>query len=859
MSIEVHVRIRPHVSNSVWSSAETVLYSTHNPNTRYVYNKVHHIGTSNQTIFQGIEALVHAGFDGKNVTVMAYGQTGSGKTHSMNGNESDLGIVPRTAKLLLDLRKNFPGTQIVMYFTEIYNESVKDLLEPQRGELALHDAPDGGVLFDKKSVPIETMNDFAKLQSIAERNRKYGVTNLNDHSSRSHMILTFEIHRGSRQVSTINLVDLAGSESASRANTEGLSLREGGFINKSLLTLGNVVDAIVEKRTYVPYRDAKLTRILRNCLGGSGMTFILCCIHPGQENFEQTVSSLRFTQRAMRIKNDPVMLLNMPPLFTHEYSHGAADLVRGIRGLCGSHYQRGLREAFLYAGGTLSAAVSQHAGEVSGALQAMATAQRLLLAHDHAVAGERLAGGHARLAEGRRRRTAAGAAAAGARRRGREAAAAAEERKAKVAKLEAAAAEAGAVADTALAGWEYQLYEARQRRIAPAVTLRAAEAAARQRLQYEWAVCVERIAARCVPAIKALGPITHPVADKHAVLAQMRQRLQKARSELADLTVAHDMIKADLPEMRRAVAAAEGSPAPCPTPSAASLSPQPRPIAGAIEADATDTEIDNRIHELEREEKILMSRAMCAARRESTRRIRESLREPGPQTPPTTRSAVRHHDSSPQSLSQQHHEQEQSKHQARGMYTGVVDTSPTNARGGTGCYSSPLPQRSPTPRTARTVFPTADMSPEAESLIPSDLKGASPRDEQFTDGVRRALGVLRDVRTKLMRPVQERHRRAAHRPSAAPSPTPETARSGSRRCRRTESHTPQDDDVTLVDLYMRKGNNLKEEEPIIGIAARRRREGAPVRPNVERALWRLSLSPATLSIEPTERSRSRRR
>ncbi|PWV02718.1 putative kinesin [Trypanosoma cruzi] len=154
MSIEVHVRLRPHVPNGVWSSAETVLYSTHNPNTRYVYNKVHHIGTSNQSIFQGMEALVHAGFDGKNVTVMAYGQTGSGKTYSMNGCEADPGIVPRTAKLLLDLRTKFPGTQIVIYFTEIYNESVKDLLEPQRGELGLHDAPDGGVYFDKKSVPL---------------------------------------------------------------------------------------------------------------------------------------------------------------------------------------------------------------------------------------------------------------------------------------------------------------------------------------------------------------------------------------------------------------------------------------------------------------------------------------------------------------------------------------------------------------------------------------------------------------------------------------------------------------------------------------------------------------------------------
>ncbi|KAF8299174.1 kinesin [Trypanosoma cruzi] len=849
MSIEVHVRLRPHVPNGVWSSAETVLYSTHNPNTRYVYNKVHHIGTSNQSIFQGMEALVHAGFDGKNVTVMAYGQTGSGKTYSMNGCEADPGIVPRTAKLLLDLRAKFPGTQIVIYFTEIYNESVKDLLEPQRGELGLHDAPDGGVYFDKKSVPIETIDDFVRLQNLAERNRKYGVTNLNDHSSRSHIILTFEIHRTYRQVSTINLVDLAGSESASRANTDGLSLREGGFINKSLLTLGNVVDAIVEKRSYVPYRDAKLTRILRNCLGGSGMTFILCCINPSHENFEQTVASLRFTQRAMKIKNDPVMVLNMPPLFTHQYEAGAMGLVQGFRELCDAYYQRGIRDAFMYTTSTVSSIVTHFDGQVSDSLHAMANAQRLLIAHDHAMAVDQVGRLYNQLHEVTRQRLQSKEIEEHERKRQRETEEEVEIRRAKIARLEADVKEKDADVDTELAGWEYQLYEARQRRVTPLELLLSSERSKRCRLQYEWAVCMERIAARCVPTIISLGPVTPPVADKNTALQQLRQQLQQSQRELADLTVAHDMIKGDLPELRRK--AEENSCVSTISP-AASLSPQPRPHGVSIATEATDEEIDQRIRELEGEEKALMSRAVHVARCESTRRLRETLKPPRSRTPPTMRSAVRHDNFSPPKEQQ----------------TPMADMYSGNTRGDCGRHVSPVQQRSPTPRTARTIFPIAEESSGVETFVVSE-KSASPKNEQLTDGVRRALGLLRDVRSKLMNHTRGRQRRAeaADRPTASPPvdaaenyanfSAPVNARSSSRRCRRVGSHARQDENMTLAEMYMQRDEG-KGHEAVVGIAARRRIEKAPLRPNAERALWRMSISPTSPFVEMKSRSRSNR-
>ncbi|AYU82207.1 kinesin, putative [Leishmania donovani] len=661
MSIEVHVRVRPSVANVVWSSAETVLYSTANPNTRYVYNKVYPSNSTNESIFHGMEAVVHAAFDGKNVTIMAYGQTGSGKTHSMIGVDHDPGMVPRAAKLLLELKRTTPGAKIQAFYTEIYNESVKDLLEPQRGELALHDAPDGGVFFEKKMIDVETFDDFIQLQAAAERNRKYGVTNLNEHSSRSHVILTFEIHRRNRVgKSVINLVDLAGSESASRANTEGISLREGGYINRSLLTLGNVVDAIVERRPYVPYRDAKLTRLLRTCLGGSGITLILCCVNPSRENFDQTVATLRFTQRAMKIKNDPVVVLNMPPLFTHQYSDGARQLIEGLQESAEAEYQRGLRDSFLYCGTTVASVVSNYQTQVSDCLHSLATAQRLLVAHDHAMAIDHIGRLYNQQNDLVRQRISNQELAENERKRQRDVASEIESRKDKIAKLEEELRTKVSSLDTNLAGWEYQLYEARQKQRSEMDVLLQLELARRARIQYEWVVCLERIASRSVPVIQAgLSALQAKLVESasggsgaaehqqyrhhlHTILSlqdgdagsrtlhvkELRAALMKARDELDDLKTAHEMVKDDIEEARRQQQQQDSKRG------SASVSPQPRPnVSDLSEEDlveyyrgVTDSEVEERIHRLEREEKALMAQARRGVRRESLRRVRESLR-----------------------------------------------------------------------------------------------------------------------------------------------------------------------------------------------------------------------------------------
>ncbi|ESL11880.1 hypothetical protein TRSC58_00361 [Trypanosoma rangeli SC58] len=191
----------------------------------------------------------------------------------------------------------------------------------------------------------------------------------------------------------------------------------------------------------------------------------------------------------------------------------------------------------------------------------------------------------------------------------------------------------------------------------------------------------------------------------------------------------------------------------------------------------------------------------------------------------------------------------------------VADTSPGNTRDGTGCYASPVQQRSPTPRTARTIFPIAEESPGVEQYVVPE-KSPSPYNEQLTDGVRRALGLLRDVRSKLIQHTHGRQRRAdatanATVPHNTNSPAPVATRSSLRRCRRTQSHTPPDENMTLAEMCMRSGEE-KECETVVGIAARRRMEKAPLRPNAERALWRMSVSPISPSIGGKSRSRSRR-
>jgi hypothetical protein len=340
--IEVQIRLKP-VPHSAWSASDTVIFRQDN---RFVFNHIHGATVTNGSLFRAIEPFVTAAFTGQNVTVMAYGQTGSGKTHSMLGTDSDKGFIPRAAETLLKLTAAHAGATLRGSCIEIYNETVRDLINVER-EVVVSDVGTT-VHVDRSSMAITSLADFIALSARAENNRRYAGTDMNERSSRSHTILSFETILSNGLRSTINFVDLAGSECTAKSNTAGQQLREGNFINKSLLALGNVVDAIVDGRSHVPYRESKLTRVLRPCLGGKSLAYILACVNPSSDNVSETTAALRFAQRSMRIKNDPTLTLNCPPLVAHTLCHQLEALADSLEATERAAFAKGVQTTYTY-------------------------------------------------------------------------------------------------------------------------------------------------------------------------------------------------------------------------------------------------------------------------------------------------------------------------------------------------------------------------------------------------------------------------------------------------------------------------------------------------------------------------------
>lgn len=386
MSIEVHVRVRP-TAPSVevgWAVTDTVLCSTTQQDLRYQFSRVYNSATTNSTIFHGVDPLIHRGFHGEHVTIMAYGQTGSGKTHSMMGTGQDAGIIRRTAQLLCNLRAHHPNTSVSASCIEIYNETVRDLIN-DCAEVQLR-GEDG---VESAMQAINSIGDFETMVASTESRRQYKATDQNEHSSRSHTILTFHVSHSGRVKSTISLVDLAGSESAAKANTEGSAQREGGFINKSLLILGNVVDGIVSKQKHISYRSSKLTRILQRCLSGNGITFILCCVNPALTCREQSVSALNFTQRAMKIKKDPTVTITMAPPIVEKFGAAALQLISQMDDEEQLAAQVAFQEVYQRNRRTVARIVAQRKGEEASTVAALGELQAQLLLKEHGVAVKR--------------------------------------------------------------------------------------------------------------------------------------------------------------------------------------------------------------------------------------------------------------------------------------------------------------------------------------------------------------------------------------------------------------------------------------------------------------------------------------
>ncbi|CAL7949262.1 unnamed protein product [Xylocopa violacea] len=262
-------------------------------------------------------------FQGYNVTILAYGQTGSGKTHSMgtnyveNGNE---GVIPRAVQDIFDIiaLKEDWCFKTTVSFVELYQEQLYDLLaDKQRSQCIVDIRDDGKNVKITGVVEKEVINATEALRCLMQGSlgRATAATAMNANSSRSHAIFSLCIHQQKKDdpntatTAKFHLVDLAGSERSKKTQATGERFREGVNINKGLLALGNVISQLGENgsTSFVGYRDSKLTRLLQDSLGGNSVTLMIACVSPADYNLDETLSTLRYADRARKIKNKPVI------------------------------------------------------------------------------------------------------------------------------------------------------------------------------------------------------------------------------------------------------------------------------------------------------------------------------------------------------------------------------------------------------------------------------------------------------------------------------------------------------------------------------------------------------------------------
>jgi len=297
----------------------------------FTFDSVYPPGSTQQLIFdECTRPIIDSVLNGYNGTLFCYGQTGTGKTFTMEGvvdDESLRGMVPRAfyyvfAGITQEQGKNMEFL-VRGSFLEIYKDDVFDLLNSKmRSKMEVKESPDKGVFVkDLSTFTVKSPDDLLKILKVGQKQRKVGATKMNEGSSRSHSILTITIESSEKEVDTktgaesvhykvgkLNMVDLAGSERQKKTEAVGDRLDEAKSINWSLTVLGNCIKALVEPGSkHVPYRDSKLTRLLQDSLGGNTKTVMCANLGPAATNFDETISTLRYADRAKSIKNKPVV------------------------------------------------------------------------------------------------------------------------------------------------------------------------------------------------------------------------------------------------------------------------------------------------------------------------------------------------------------------------------------------------------------------------------------------------------------------------------------------------------------------------------------------------------------------------
>ncbi|XP_036028982.1 kinesin-like protein KIF1A isoform X16 [Onychomys torridus] len=283
----------------------------------------------------GEEMLQHA-FEGYNVCIFAYGQTGAGKSYTMMGKQEkdQQGIIPQLCEDLFsrinDTTNDNMSYSVEVSYMEIYCERVRDLLNPKnKGNLRVREHPLlGPYVEDLSKLAVTSYNDIQDLMDSGNKARTVAATNMNETSSRSHAVFNIiftqkrhdaETNITTEKVSKISLVDLAGSERADSTGAKGTRLKEGANINKSLTTLGKVISALAEmdsgpnknkkkkKTDFIPYRDSVLTWLLRENLGGNSRTAMVAALSPADINYDETLSTLRYADRAKQIRCNAII------------------------------------------------------------------------------------------------------------------------------------------------------------------------------------------------------------------------------------------------------------------------------------------------------------------------------------------------------------------------------------------------------------------------------------------------------------------------------------------------------------------------------------------------------------------------
>ena len=285
---------------------------------RYNFDRIFTPSSTQEDIYSfGVKEIIDSVLNGYNGTVLAYGQTSSGKTYTMQGEmepPSTQGIIPRMISHVFKYIYNTEGTDFIIKVSmiEIYQEKIRDLLDITRVNLNIREDNIKGIYVDGCSERyVGCPNDVLALLELGSSNRAQAATNMNEHSSRSHSIFILTINQtnkkdGGSKIGKLYLVDLAGSEKISKTGATGHTLEEAKIINKSLTTLGRVINNLTDgKSTHVPYRESKLTRVLQESLGGNSKTCLIITCSPSIYNESETLSTLRFGERAKKIKNKP--------------------------------------------------------------------------------------------------------------------------------------------------------------------------------------------------------------------------------------------------------------------------------------------------------------------------------------------------------------------------------------------------------------------------------------------------------------------------------------------------------------------------------------------------------------------------